>query len=111
MVERITPRRLPLVPIPDGGGISLRLGLKGFAAEGTTVPPVRLRWAGSTDAEGDGDVQQTSAAHSLHRRLDKTLTIDGLRWRAQGPKWCAFVCVAVQENGVQPSRAPHQMKG
>jgi hypothetical protein len=28
-----------------------------------------------------------------------------------GVRWCALVCVGVQENGVLPLRAPHQISG
>ena len=47
--------------------ISLRLGLKGYATEGTAHKRVAAEMGRSTDADGDGDVQPTSVVYLLHR--------------------------------------------
>src|SRR6266576_3689140 len=57
--------------------ISLRLGLKGYAAESTPPHPRCRRDKGrSTEAEGDGDVRRFLLSEFQHRRLDKTFSID-----------------------------------
>ena len=77
MVERSTSRRPKLANDGPGRAISLGLGLKGCAAEGTTLSRVLAEMGQITDAEGDGVVRQLLSAWSLHRPLDKTCSIDG----------------------------------
>ena len=58
-------------------GISLRLGLKGYAAEGT-APNLVLAEMGQIDRRRRRrGCAQTSAVYFLHRGLDKPFSIDG----------------------------------
>ena len=62
----------------EGEELSLGLGLKGCAAGCTTIRPrTGLRWARSTEADGEGDVRETRDTKLAPAALDKGPLIDG----------------------------------
>ena len=89
--------------------ISLRLGLKGYAAESTPPHPRCRRDKGrSTEAEGDGDVRRFLLSEFQHRRLDKTFSIDGLPmgWAGACPKIKRVQGRASAQRGIFRQGAP-----
>jgi hypothetical protein len=62
----------------EGEELSLGLGLRGCAAGCTTIRPrTGLRWARSTEADGEGDVREAHNTESAPAALDKAPLIDG----------------------------------
>ena len=61
-----------------GEKLSLGLGLRGCVAGCTTNRPrTGLRWARSTEADGEGDVREARDTKSAPAALDKGPLIDG----------------------------------
>ena len=78
MVERITSRRSSFVHGNVGGRISLGLGLRGCERDARLIRPrTGLRWARSTDADGEGDVRENPDRKICTASLDKLPLIDG----------------------------------
>ena len=79
MVERITSRRLPSrnTAGQEGGDSPSASGSEDvLQVAHQIVPGEGLRWARSTDADGEGDVREACATKSAPAALTTALSID-----------------------------------